>query len=282
MEISALRKKLITAYGLTAEQKTVLANKIKTFYLSAGTGEPLVLIHGAGGGAVLWGPIIELLSKHFHIIAPDVVGYGESDKPEAPYNKKFFSTWLRQFCDSLNIEKMNLLGNSQGGAIAMQFVLDNPAKVKKLILVDSAGFRAWGITPAVLFKVAAANIFPTKRTVQNIVKYLVHKNDNFAGDDGIDYLIKVIRSSGGRLPFVNGKGRAVAPFSTHQLRQISNPALIIWGEKDRILPLSHGKKGYKKLPDARLKIIPDTGHTPFIDRPEEFKNIVLHFIKPES
>ena len=106
MGIAALRKKLITTYGLTVKQKTVIAGNIKTFYLSAGTGEPLVLLHGAGGGAVLWGPIIDLLSKHFHIIAPDVVGYGESDKPDAPYDKKFFSTWLCKFCDSLNIEKI--------------------------------------------------------------------------------------------------------------------------------------------------------------------------------
>lgn len=282
METSSLRKKLIAAYGLAVEQKTVIAGKIKTFYLSAGTGEPLVMLHGAGGGAVLWGPIIDLLSKHFHIIAPDVVGYGESDKPEAPYDKKFFSTWLSNFCDSLNIEQMNLLGNSQGGSIAMQFALDNPARVKKLILVDSAGLGAWGISPVVMFKMAAANIFPTKRTIQNIVKYLVHKNHDFPGDDGIDYLIEVIRSSGGRLPFVNGKGKAVRPFSSDQLRQISNPALIIWGAKDRILPVGHGKKGHERMPDARLKIIPDTGHTPFIDRPEEFKDIVLHFIKFES
>ena len=282
MEITTLRKKLTTAYGLTVEQTTVIAGKITTFYLSAGKGDPLVMLHGAGGGAVLWGPIINLLSKHFHIIAPDVVGYGESDKPEALYDKKFFSTWLRNFCDSLNIEKMNLLGNSQGGAIAIQFALDNPGKVKKLILVDSAGLGSWGISPVAMFKMAAANIFPTKRTIQNIVKYLVHKNHGFPGDDGIDYLIEVIRSPGGRLPFVNGKGKVVGPFSSDQLSQISNPTLIIWGAKDRILPVGHGKKGHEKMPDARLKIIPDTGHTPFIDRPEEFKDIVLHFIKSES
>ena len=278
METATLRKKLITAGGLTVEQKIVNAGNINTFYLSAGTGEPLVLLHGAGGGAVLWGPIIDLLSRHFHVIAPDVVGYGESDKPDAPYDKKFFSTWLCKFCDSLNIEKINLLGNSQGGAIAMQFTLDNPNRVKKLMLVGSAGLGGWGISPGAMFNMAAANIFPTKRTVQKIVKYLVHKIDNFPGDDGIAYLLEVIRSSGGKLPFVNGKGRAVAPFSSDKLRQITSPALIIWGEKDRILPVSHGQKGHKKMPGAQFRIIPDAGHTPFIDLPEEFKDIVLSFI----
>jgi len=278
METATLRKKLITAGGLTVEQKTVSAGNINTFYLSAGTGEPLVLLHGAGGGAVLWGPVIDLLSRHFYVIAPDIVGYGESDKPDAPYDKKFFSTWLCKFCDSLNIEKINLLGNSQGGAIAMQFTLDNPNRVKKLMLVGSAGLGGWGISPGAMFNMAAANIFPTKRTVQKIVKYLVHKIDNFPGDDGIAYLLEVIRSSGGKLPFVNGKGRAVAPFSSDKLRQITSPALIIWGEKDRILPVSHGQKGHKKMPGAQFRIIPDAGHTPFIDLPEEFKDIVLSFI----
>jgi len=282
METATLRKRLINSGGFTVEQKTVIAGNINTFYLSAGTGEPLVLLHGADGGAVLWGPILDLLSKHFHVIAPDVVGYGESDKPDAPYDKVFFSTWFRSFCDSLNMGKINLLGNSQGGAIAMQFTLDNPDRVKKLILVGSAGLGAWGISPGAMFKMAAANIFPTKRTVQKIAKYLVHKTDNFPGDDGIAYLLEVIRSSGGKLPFVNGKGRAVAPFSSDKLRQITNPALIIWGAEDRILPISHGKKGHEKMPNAKLRIIPDAGHTPFIDLPEEFKDIILHFIKPES
>ena len=282
METATLRKRLINSGGFTVEQKTVIAGNINTFYLSAGTGEPLVLLHGAGGGAVLWGPILDLLSKHFHVIAPDVVGYGESDKPDAPYDKVFFSTWFRSFCDSLNMGKINLLGNSQGGAIAMQFTLDNPDRVKKLILVGSAGLGAWGISPGAMFKMAAANIFPTKRTVQKIAKYLVHKTDNFPGDDGIAYILEVIRSSGGKLPFVNGKGRAVAPFSSDKLRQITNPALIIWGAEDRILPVSHGKKGHEKMPNAKLRIIPDAGHTPFIDLPEEFKDIILHFIKPES
>ncbi|MDX2439505.1 MAG: alpha/beta hydrolase, partial [Desulfobacterales bacterium] len=206
METATLRKRLITFGGLTVEQRTVIAGNIKTFYLSAGTGEPLVLLHGAGGGAVLWGPVIDLLSKHFHVIAPDVVGYGESDKPDAPYDKKYFSAWFRSFCDSLNMGKINLLGNSQGGAIAMQFALDNPGRVKKLILVGSAGFGGWGISPGAMFKMAAANIFPTRRTVQKIVNHLVHKTDNFPGDDGIAYLLEVIRSPGGKLPFVNGKG----------------------------------------------------------------------------
>ncbi len=279
METATLRKRLITFGGLTVEQKTVIAGNIKTFYLSAGTGEPLVLLHGAGGGAVLWGPVIDLLSKHFHVIAPDVVGYGESDKPDAPYDKKYFSAWFRSFCDSLNMGKINLLGNSQGGAIAMQFTLDNPGRVKKLILVGSAGFGGWGISPGAMFKMAAANIFPTRRTVQKIVNHLVHKTDNFPGDDGIAYLLEVIRSPGGKLPFVNGKGRAVVPFSSDKLRQITNSALIIWGAKDRILPVSHGKKGHEKMPNAQLRIIPDAGHTPFIDLPEEFKDIILHFIK---
>jgi 4,5:9,10-diseco-3-hydroxy-5,9,17-trioxoandrosta-1(10),2-diene-4-oate hydrolase len=281
LETAKLRKKLITIGGFALEQNTVIAGKIKTFYLSAGKGEPLVLLHGAGGGAILWGPIINLLSKHFHVLAPDVVGYGESDKPDAAYDKNFFSTWFRSFCDSLNMGKINLLGNSQGGAIAIQFTLDNPDRVKKLILVCSAGFGRWGISPGAMFRMAAANIFPTRRTVQRIVKYLVHNTDNFP-DDGIAYLLEVIRSPGGKLPFLNGRGRAVAPFSLDKLRKIIHPALIMWGEKDRILPVSHGKKAYEKLPDARLRIIPDAGHAPFIDLPEQFKDIIIHFIKPES
>ncbi|WP_417887530.1 alpha/beta fold hydrolase [Zunongwangia sp.] len=109
----------------------------------AGNGYPVILLHGTGAGSVTWYPSISILSKYFQVIAPDIVGYGESDKPNnVPYNRPYFAKWLKGFMEKLKISKANLVGFSQGGAIALQFVMDNPNMVNKLVLVNAAGLGA--------------------------------------------------------------------------------------------------------------------------------------------
>ena len=136
------RQALIEKMEGPVAESEVIAGSIRTAYLSSGAGHPLICLHGAGAGAVTWYPSIGAMSKHFHVIAPDIVGYGESDKPSAPYDRPYFSNWLKEFLLALNISKAHIMGLSQGGAIALQFVLDHPEMVDKLVLVDAGGLGA--------------------------------------------------------------------------------------------------------------------------------------------
>src|SRR3989304_1302450 len=108
MQRGALRS-LIGRIGVPTEQRRVGVAGIKTAYLTVGNGEPLVLVHGAGYGAIQWFTVIGALSAHFQVVAPDVVGYGESDKPSASYDRPFFSAWLQGFVEALGLEKLSLV-----------------------------------------------------------------------------------------------------------------------------------------------------------------------------
>ncbi|MFM2485185.1 alpha/beta fold hydrolase [Celerinatantimonas yamalensis] len=137
--MNTYREALIESTKVPVTQSNVLVDSINTAYLSAGSGYPVVILHGGGAGAVTWYPSIGPLAKKFHVIAPDIVGYGESDKPDAAYDKNYFVAWLKKFLLKLEISKVHILGLSQGGAIALQFTLDYPKMVDKFVLVDSGG-----------------------------------------------------------------------------------------------------------------------------------------------
>ena len=99
------RRNLINKIEGLVEQREATIGTIKTTYLLCGNGEPVIFLHGAGAGAVTWYPSIHTISKNFQVLAPDIVGYGESDKPDAPYNRPYFSKWLKDFLKELKISK---------------------------------------------------------------------------------------------------------------------------------------------------------------------------------
>ena len=110
MKEANYRQALIDKIEVPVEQKEVTAGAVKTAYLSAGAGLPVVCLHGAGAGAVTWYPSIAALAGHFHVIAPDIVDYGESDKPNAAYDRPYFAAWLRDFLSALEISKAHIVG----------------------------------------------------------------------------------------------------------------------------------------------------------------------------
>ena len=191
------RQLLIDKIEGLVEQREVNVGTIKTTYLLCGTGEPVIFLHGAGAGAVTWYPSINTISRTFQVIAPDIVGYGESDKPDAPYNRPYFSKWLKDFLKELKILKAHIVGLSQGGAIALQFAMDNAEMVNKLVLVDSAGLGAkvsfWPLIGTIWM-----NSFPSSMANRFNSRYILHKPKNrdpnhswySIGDSGdIDHLI---------------------------------------------------------------------------------------------
>src|SRR5262245_34047550 len=122
-------------------QESVSAGGVTTYYLVAGSGDPVVLLHGGGAGcnALNWGLAMVTLSRHFRVSAPDIVGHGESDKPAVTYDKMYFADWLHHFLYALDLTHINLVGSSMGGAISIQYTLNHPEAIKRLVLVNAAG-----------------------------------------------------------------------------------------------------------------------------------------------
>lgn len=270
------RQNLIDRIDTPVKQREVFAGTIKTTYLSAGQGIPVILIHGGGGGAVTWHQSIAAIAKHFQVIAPDVVGYGESDKPDAEYDRPYYSAWLRHFLTELNIGKAHIVGLSQGGAVALQFATDYPQTVDKLILVDSA---ALGGKPPFLSFISMLwmNSFPSRIASRFFSRYLLF--DSRKRDTNLtDYSIAVIKKPGGKNAFFQGKGRVVSPIPVDQLRRINSETLLIWGEDDKFFSAETAQQAVKVLPNAKLRMLKNAGHLSLTDQPKLFNRVVLDFL----
>lgn len=276
MRRSDYRQALIDKMDCPVKQDQITAGSINTAYLSAGEGLPIIFLHGAGAGAVTWYPSIGAISKNYHVIAPDIVGYGESDKPGAPYDRAYFSTWLNAFLSALNISKAHVVGLSQGGAIALQFALDNPEMIDKLVLVDAGGLGAQPSFASFL-GMLWLNTFPSVLANRFYSRFILFNPNNRDPNHG-QYSVEVIKGKGGKNAFQQGRGAAVSTISKDLLRQIENDTLIIWGENDQLFAIEHGEAAAKLMPNARLCRIPCAGHLPLMDQPELFNAILLEFL----
>ncbi|MFZ4726346.1 MAG: alpha/beta fold hydrolase [Paludibacter sp.] len=271
------RQCLINKIEGLVEQREVTIETIKTIYLLCGNGEPVIFLHGAGAGAVTWYPSIHTISKNFQVLALDIVGYGESDKPDAPYNRAYFSKWLKDFLKELKISKAHIVGLSQGGAIALQFAIDNPEMVDKLVLVDAAGLGA-KVSFWPLIGMIWMNCFPSSMANRFNSTYLLHKPTN-RDPSHIGYSIDVLKSKGGKKAFKQGRGTAVSKIPEELLKQIENETLIIWGKDDKLFSVEYGEAAAKIIPNAKLRVIQDAGHLPLMDQPEIFNKILGDFLK---
>jgi 2-hydroxymuconate-semialdehyde hydrolase len=269
-------QEIINRIRVPLAQREVAAGTVKTVYLSAGSGPPVVCLHGGGAGAVTWYPSIGALAEHFHVIAPDLVGYGESDKPKAAYDRPYFAAWLRDLFLALEIPNAHVVGMSLGGAISLQFALENPEMVEKLVLVDSAalpGKTSFGF----LFGLIWSYSFPSVASSRYVSRYLAARPENIDPDFG-PYSLQVVKKPGGKNVFPQASA-AVSAMPEEELRQIQHQTLIIWGEEDRVFPTTTGEAAAQIMPSARLHRIQDAGHIPFLDQPQVFNELLLQFLR---
>jgi 2-hydroxymuconate-semialdehyde hydrolase len=277
MAQSTYRQEIINRIEVPVEQGEVAAGSVKTAYLSAGSGRPVVCLHGAGAGAVTWYPSISALADHFHVIAPDTVGFGESDKPKASYDRPYYAAWLRDFLLALEIPKAHVIGSSLGGAISLQFSLENPEMVDKLVLVDSGALGAKAPFGAML-GIFWTYVFPSAAAARFMSRYLVTKPENLDPDFG-PYSVQVVKRPGGKNWFWQGGGAAISAMPEDELRQIQHQTLIVWGEDDSFFSIDSGDAAAQIMPHARLHRIQDAGHICFMDQPEVFNDTVLQFLR---
>jgi len=270
------RQTLIDKIDSSVEQSEVDSGKIKTAYLSAGQGFPVIFLHGAGAGAVTWYPSIGAIAKRFRVIAPDIVGYGESDKPNASYDRHYFVTWLKDFFLAMDIPKAHIVGLSQGGAIALQFAAENPVLVENLVLVDSG---ALGAQPTFLPFLAMVwmNMMPSVASNRFASRYLLTNPEN-RDPNHVYYSVEVLKKQGGKNAFTQGRGAAVSEVPNDLLRQIKQRTLIIWGEDDKFFSVKHGENASQMISNARFHRIHNAGHLPLMDQPEAFNEVLMDFL----
>ncbi|RKY01038.1 alpha/beta hydrolase [Candidatus Poribacteria bacterium] len=261
----------------------------KVRYLHAGEGRPVVLLHGLGVFAESWLYNIPHLSKSFSVYAPDIIGFGRSDKPRLKYDLNLFERFLEGFMDGLGLQKATLVGNSLGGGIALAFALEHPERVDKLVLVSSAMIGrkvSWGLR--LLSLPLIGRLLVGKGSKEELKRALAGSfyDPKFLTDDWVEEAYRISKLPGSEYPFLsvirNGVGLGgikreyVLLDRLHELRM---PVLIVWGENDRVIPVRYAYAAYYRIRDAELVVFPKCGHAPQIEKYPDFNRVVLRFLR---
>jgi 2-hydroxy-6-oxonona-2,4-dienedioate hydrolase len=226
----------------------------------------LVLLHGIGASADRWSDVSLTLSKYYQLIIPDIVGFGYSDKPTIEYTMDFFVRFFEDFLRKLEVARLSIIGASFGGYLATEFTIRNSEKVDKLILAAPAG--AMRTSTRILDQYIMARAFRDMAYEPSVVS-----------EDTIRDFMNRMRLPNAKYAFMSTL-LAIRDSKdlSGRLSRISIPTLLIWGANDRMIPLGYSKE-YTEIPNSQLTIIDNCGHTPFVEKPTEFNNIVLKFLK---
>ena len=256
---------------------TIQTKNINTYYEQTGEGEVLVFIHGLGSSSADWSFQTEFFSEHFQVLAYDVRGHGQSEKPKGPYSIPLFAKDLANLLGELDIKKAHIVGLSMGGWIAFQFALDYPEMVSSLTIVNS-----WASMLLKTFK-DRKNYFQrtllfslfSMRKIGEIVgaRLFIKPEQKELLQDFIDKWAK------NHKPSYMASFKAVKGWSVEdRLGEITCPALVIAADEDYTPPET--KQVYvDKMPNARLAVIEDSRHATPVERPEEFNRVLLDFLK---
>ncbi len=237
----------------------------------------VLFIHGLGASSLAWRDIPDALSKYLHTIVVDLIGFGVSEKPEsADYTIKGLSKFIVDFLvERIEIRKQKhkkicIVGHSLGGYIAAQVAIENKNLIERIVLIDSSGLLD-GPTPLLRdYRVAATDINPITR-YEKVKRVL---EDLYAGPSRllpvvVDLFDYVIDKPGAKRAFVVAfDNSTTTQIGREGFRQIEDiPCLILWGEKDNLIPIEYYYKFKQALPNAKYEIIADAGHAPFVEKP---------------
>ena len=271
-------------------QKTyVTQGGINVHYLDAGEGPAVLLVHGLGTSMVTWYCNIDaLVSGGYRVLALDLPGHGDSDKPKnLAYDPVGAAELIRQLLVELKLDRISLVGNSAGGLVAGLFSLAFPHQVEKLVLVASGGLGrrvAW-VLRAVSVPVLGELFYqPALQSSPSLVRRIFFRPPPFLAEvlpemervrklPGARHAaIQSIRSS------VNLLGQRKKSYILDRLKDLKRPLLTIWGEQDSILPVSQAEAVRLALPRSVTRVIPECGHWPHMEKAEQFNELLMQFL----
>ncbi len=245
-------------------------------YLERGQGPVVVLVHGLADDAHTWQTSLDALSKNYRVLAPDLIGHGSSDKPLLNYRPQTFTDFLTGFLDALKIERATLVGNSLGGWTVALVALEQPQRVERLVLVDSAGFADQKL-PACLNPATLAE-------AREVLHY-VFADPKLADSPvlaGEILQARVVRNDGYTIARFLESAKRNEDALDGRLGALKMPTLIVWGEQDKLIPPPNGQRFAREIPGAKLHLIPNCGHDAQFECPQPFNLVLLEFLGEKS
>ena len=279
----AMRREEVTLHGQ------------RTSYLVAG--DPslpvLLLVHGITSSSATWEPVIPALAEHAHVIAPDLLGHGGSDKPQADYSLGALASGLRDLLEWLGHDRATVVGHSLGGGVALQFAYQYYQQCERTVLVASGGLgpevsvflRAATLPGAelVLPVIAHRHLMGAGASISRFLDRLSVKPQPSLSEAARGFASLSDRAS--RTAFVHTLRSVVGPSgqrvaAAHRLYlNEGRPALIIWGRRDSIIPVAHAYAAHAAITDSRLEIFEQASHFPHQDEPQRFARVLIDFIR---
>jgi len=264
--------------------KSVVVGNAQIFYLEGGTGPDMVLVHGFGADKDNYTRIARYLTKSYHVIIPDLTGFGESTKDmTVSYDVFSQASRLHAFIGSMGLKSFHLAGHSMGGAIVGAYGAQHPEIVKSLLLMAPAGVNT--APESELFRMLNKGVNPfivdNPADFDKLIDLTFYRKPFIPRAVRLAY-IKTLTANQDLLKKTVTDLKAI-PFSLEdQLRKYPGPVLVIWGIHDRVLDAKGGEILGKTLPGLVLKIISDCGHMPMIEFPKKTAGYFLSFIEGAS
>ncbi|WP_210419871.1 alpha/beta fold hydrolase [Mycobacterium helveticum] len=263
--------------------ESVVANGIRTNYLQAGTGKPVILVHGSGPGVTAyanWRLTMPDLGKRYRVLAPDMVGFGFTERPA--HISYGIQTWVDQlvgFLDALSIERASVVGNSFGGAIALRLATGHPDRVDRLVLMGSVGVpfsltegldATWGYTPSVENMRRLLDLFAYSREL--VTDELAEVRYRASIQPGLQESFAAM--------FPAPRQRHVDAMVTpdEDIAKLPHQTLIIHGRDDRVIPLATSLRLLELIDDSQLHVFGLCGHWTQIEHGAEFNRLVDEFL----
>jgi len=273
--------------GLSIEEGRFIDVKgIHTHYHEDGQGDVILLIHGSGPGVSAWANwrlVFPILSQHYHLYAPDVVGFGYTDRPEGiQYGIEVWADHMINFIEAVGERKVSVIGNSFGGAIALHMAKKRPDLFNRLILMGSMGIdhpiadgldKVWGYEPSF-------------ENMKNLIELFAYDQSMAENGDLVEMRYKSSIQPGfqesfsSMFPAPRQKHVGAMALTIDQLQEINFPVLLVHGRDDRVIPLK--ETSYRlalALPNAQLHVFPECGHWVQIEKTKEFAGQVIEFLK---
>ncbi|MGI8641240.1 MAG: alpha/beta fold hydrolase [Pyrinomonadaceae bacterium] len=261
------------------QEKTATVFGAKIYYLEAGdAAKPtVVLLHGLGSSVVSWQLNIAALSQKYHVVALDQIGFGKSDKPFLKYRVGTYADFLDKFMSETKIEKATLVGNSLVGWVAALTAIKYPNRVEKIVLANAAGLKPGEID---LKQIYGLN-YSTRDEVRTLLKRVFYNQAIFGSEAFVEESMRqrVLVNDGYTINSLIESIKREEDFLNLQLGQIKQPALIIWGKQDGLLPISDAQTFKAGIPNSQLIIFDQCGHAPQIEKASDFNATVLKFLE---
>lgn len=271
------------------DQVEIRANGLRISSYVLGRGAPVLLLHGLGGTKITWLPLLGPLSEGHRLIVPDLPGHGASGKPRAEYSPRFYARALRRFLDELGVERAVVVGNSLGGRITLELALRSPDRVAALAVLDPSvpGFR-WrylmGFTRVFPARLGAVPFPMRERWMQIVIRRLFAEPDRLppsAYSAAAGEFIRIYRDSTARMAFLSSLRHIVTerpdPFY-RSLRRIEQPALVLFGERDRLVSPRLGARLAQSIPNSQFVVLPGIGHVPHFEATEPTLGALSQFL----